>query len=152
LATIHFFTEEIYFTLKQKKLVRQWIIDSCANEGKKPGQINYIFCSDAFLLQLNKSYLNHSSLTDIITFPILDDPSPIKAKAILRALNGEIYISIDRVRENAKKFKIDFENELRRVMIHGVLHLCGYGDKKAIEKNKMRQLESFYLKRFDQKA
>lgn len=102
----------------------------------------------AFLLEINTTFLNHKTLTDIITFPIEHLPSPIDGKKLKAPVSGEIYISIERVIENAAKFQSGFENELKRVMIHGVMHLCGYGDKSASEALKMRKKEAFYMKRF----
>ena len=98
--------------------------------------LNYIFCSDAFLLSLNVEYLNHNTLTDVITFDNSDDS---------KGIQGEIYISIDRIRENAKKYRVPFERELHRVMIHGLLHLLGYADKTPLQKKMMRKKESTYL-------
>lgn len=129
---IRFFTEDISFTLKDKNKLRKWIQVVIDNEGKLPGDLNYIFCSDEFLYKLNIEYLNHDTLTDIITFDLSEDEDEI---------SGEIYISIDRVRENAKKFKVPFYNELHRVMIHGILHLAGYHDKTQEEVTMMRGKE-----------
>ena len=131
---VQFISQSISFSLKKKNRVKRWILSVIRNEKKKEGEINFIFCNDAFLLSLNKKFLKHITLTDIITFQY---PS--------ENLSGEIFISIPRVRENAKKFQIDFENELNRVMIHGILHLCGYKDKKEADKKEMRSKEDFYL-------
>ena len=129
---IRFFTEDISFTLKDKNKLRKWIQVVIDNEGKLSGDLNYIFCSDDFLYKLNIEYLNHDTLTDIITFDLSEDADEI---------SGEIYISIDRVKENAKKFKVSFYNELHRVMIHGILHLAGYHDKTQEEVSIMRGKE-----------
>ena len=145
---IHFFVEQIKFTLKHKAKHRSWILQTLQQEKKSLGEINYIFCSDAFLLEINTSYLQHNTLTDIITFPIEHSPAPFADKKLKAQVSGEIYISIERVIENAAKFQSGFENELKRVMIHGVMHLCGYGDKSASEAIKMRKKEAFYMKRF----
>jgi len=102
-------------------------------------KLSYIFCTDEYLLELNSKYLNHTTLTDVITFPLSEVDAPVIA---------EIYISIDRIKENAKKFNTQYQTELLRVMIHGALHLCGYGDKKASEKSKMREQENYYLEKF----
>jgi len=102
-------------------------------------KLSYIFCTDEYLLELNSKYLNHTTLTDVITFPLSEVDAPVIA---------EIYISIDRIKENAKKFNTQYQTELLRVMIHGALHLCGYGDKKASEKSKMREKENYYLEKF----
>lgn len=119
-------------------------------EKKITGEINYIFCNDKYLLAINKSFLNHNTLTDIITFPIeaMENNSAIKAKT--KQINGEIYISIERVKENAKVYRIPLQNELCRVLIHGVLHLCGYGDKSPAQAKKMRVKEDYYLSRLNQ--
>jgi len=132
---IRFFYEEIEFKLPNPANVKNWLIQSAQKEKKTVKDINYIFCSDAFLLKLNQDYLNHQTLTDIITFD----------ESANNTIAGEIYISIDRIAENAHNYKIDFLVELRRVMIHGVLHLCGYGDKKPAEKIQMRKKEEAYL-------
>ena len=132
---IRFFYEEIEFKLSNPVKIKQWLTASANREKRTIKDINYIFCSDAFLLELNQKYLNHQTLTDIITF---DDSSE-------RAVAGEIYISIDRVAENANEFKVDLQSEVRRIMIHGVLHLCGYSDKRKSEKVLMRKKEDTYL-------
>ena len=104
-----------------------------------PWYINFIFCTDEYLGELNKIWLHHSTLTDIITFPFSEQEDTI---------SGDIYISIERVQENARTFGDPAEKELKRVMIHGVLHLIGYKDKSPGEKKKMRQKENYYLSRF----
>ena len=138
MASIHFFTEEIPFKLKQSLKLKAWIKAAIEKEKFTLKGLNYIFCSDASLLQRNIQYLNHNTLTDIITFDLSEEKGSIE---------GEIYISIDRVRENASKFSKSFEDELHRVLIHGVLHLAGYRDKKADQKAEMRKKEDYYLKR-----
>ena len=105
------------------------------NEGFNLGEINYIFCDDNYLLEVNKEYLNHDYYTDIISFDYSEN----------KMISGDIFISIDRVFENSKSFKKTFDNELRRVMFHGLLHFCGYKDKTDSEKEKMRKKEDFYL-------
>lgn len=111
-------------------------------EKKKAGDISYTFCSDAFLVALNKKFLKHNTLTDIITF----DYSSLAPRP--SSFSAEIFISIPRVKENAEKFNVSFQNELYRVMIHGILHLCGYKDKTAATKKEMRKREDLYLKIF----
>jgi len=138
MASIHFFTEEIPFKLKQSLKLKAWIKAAIEKEKFTLKNLNYVFCSDAFLLERNIQYLNHNTLTDIITFDLSEEEGIIE---------GEIYISIDRVRENALKFSKSFEDELHRVLIHGVLHLAGYRDKKAEQKVEMRKKEDYYLKR-----
>ncbi|MFB5945535.1 rRNA maturation RNase YbeY [Albibacterium profundi] len=133
---INFFNEDIQFTLKNKIQIRKWIRKSIENEGFKLGELNFIFCSDGYLLQINQEYLKHDTYTDIITF----DNSELS-----EIISGDIFISIDRIIENAEKFQINFDNELHRVMIHGVLHLMGYPDKKREEKVIMTSKEDYYL-------
>ena len=134
MANISFFNEDIHFNLPQKKRLRKWIEKVIRQESKKEYiQLNFIFCSDAFLHQLNKKYLQHDSLTDIITFDYAED---------IHQLESEIYISIDRVRENSQQFNTSFISELNRVMIHGVLHLLGFKDKTEDQQQKMREKEN----------
>jgi rRNA maturation RNase YbeY len=133
---IQFFSEDIRFTLKNRSVLRKWLNSVIRKENKKPWYINFIFCSDNYLLELNKTYLNHSTLTDIITFPYNDDP---------KTISGDIFISIERVRENAKEFNQEFDLELKRVMVHGVLHLIGYSDKGKKNKEAMTAKEDHYL-------
>ncbi len=135
---IHFFSEDITFNLKQKTSVRQWIKDAIREEGFKiTGELNFIFCSDAYLLAMNREYLDHQTYTDIITF----DNSEVDDGII----SGDIFISVHRVNENALKFGVTDRDELHRVMIHGVLHLCGYRDKSQTEKVEMTDKENHYL-------
>lgn len=115
-----------------------WVSRIIVSEGFSLGQIDYIFCTDDELLQMNMEYLNHDTLTDIITFDYTFD----------KTISGDIFISSDRVSENASKFGVDFQNELLRVMSHGILHLAGYGDKTKDEKSKMRQKEEEKIKMF----
>lgn len=133
---IFFFQEEVSFHLKDKRKIREWILKSAENEEHKIGILNYIFTNDNVLLQLNKEYLRHITLTDIITFDMSENEGE---------LSGDIYISIDRARENAREFKVTLSNELNRLLIHGVLHLMGYKDKSKEEKETMREKEEFYL-------
>lgn len=133
---IYFFTEDIEFKLDEKKKLEQWIYNTAGEYSFILDNINYIFVSDAYLLDINKKYLNHKTLTDIITF----DNSFFNL-----GLAGDIYISIERVRENAVKYKVDFQEELCRVMIHGLLHLCGFKDKNVSDKEKMIDAENLAL-------
>ena len=135
-AAIHFFTEEISFTLKHKTIIRNWLRDTITAEGYKLEELNFIFCSDEYLLGINQQYLDHDTYTDVITF----DNSEV-AKTIV----GDIFISIDRIRENATAYKHDFLDELCRVMVHGTLHLLGYPDKGKAAKKIMTKKEDFYL-------
>lgn len=126
------------FELRQEKSIRNWLLSTIESENKTLGEIGFVFCDDAFLLNLNQEYLQHDTFTDIISFDY----------SFGNTLQGEIYISTERVKENAKKYDNSFENELRRVMVHGVLHLCGYKDKTTEEKEKMRQKEDKKLQLF----
>jgi probable rRNA maturation factor len=130
---IRFFSEDCTFVLKNKALVRQWIQDVLKHEGYRPGALNFIFCSDAYLLQINQEYLKHDTFTDIVTFPYEDQG---------KRISGDMFISIDRIQENAEKFQVAMVDELHRVMIHGVLHLCGYKDKTKADQALMRQKEN----------
>ncbi len=135
-GNIYFFPEGVKFDLKGKRKIRQWLIQAVENEKHKLGILNFIFTSDDILFELNQQYLGHSTLTDIITF----DLSESKTK-----LEGDIYISIDRAKENAGLFREPVEREVNRLMIHGVLHLAGYEDKTKAEKAEMRSKEDYYL-------
>ena len=136
---INFFSENIPFTLTNKTLIRSWLLKCAKSEKQTISELNYIFCSDNYLKKINKQFLNHNYFTDIITFPT----SPAGEKNI----SGDIFISIDRVRENAKTYGVRINEELNRVMVHGLLHLCGYKDKTSAEENKMREKENFYLEK-----
>jgi probable rRNA maturation factor len=136
MPAIHFFEEDIAYKLKNKAAVRQWITETIIAEGFKLKELTYIFCSDGYLLKVNQEYLNHDTYTDIITFDNSDTD---------KVIVGDIFISIDRIRENAKKFSVSDANELHRVIIHGALHLLGYKDKTPVTKQKMTQKEDFYL-------
>ena len=128
---IQFFSEETDFILGQQSAITDWIKNIISREDKSLRQINFILCSDDYLHKINIEYLDHDTLTDIITFPYCDPPN----------IHSDIFISVERVEDNAKKFSTSFTNELHRVIIHGVLHLCGYGDKSEEEKAFMRTKE-----------
>ena len=136
---IYFYSEKISFVLKQKTSIKAWLLKAAQKENRQPGEINYIFCDDEHLLHINQTYLKHNTLTDIITFDYSES----------YVLAGDIFISIERVKENAKKFQVSFEEELRRVMVHGLLHLAGYKDKSKEEKTKMTRKEDHYLALFE---
>ena len=129
------FNYETDFELLNESQLSDWISTTILNEKCKEGEINYVFCDDEYLHKLNVEFLNHDTLTDIISF----DYSAGKE------LHGDIYISIERVADNAKDFKSDFIDELHRVMIHGILHYCGYKDKTEADETVMRQRENDYL-------
>ena len=135
-GNINFFPEGVKFDLKEKRKIRHWIIQAIENEKHKLGALNFIFTSDDILFELNQQYLGHTTLTDIITF----DLSETRHK-----LEGDIYISIDRARENAGNFKEPLNREIKRLIIHGVLHLAGYKDKTKAEKAGMHSKEEYYL-------
>ena len=126
------------FILKDSNKIRIWIEDVIKKEKKTVGDITYIFCDDDYLLERNKEFLDHNTLTDIITFNYCIDNN----------ISSDIMISIDRVKENSTTFENSFNEELRRVMIHGILHLIGYNDKSDKEKELMREKENFYLNMF----
>ena len=138
---IQFFSEGILFTLKNKPGIRKWLNAVVREEKKKPWYINFIFCSDEYLLELNRTYLKHETLTDILTFPYQEDDT--------NTISGDIFISIDRVKENAAEFRQDFQKELQRVMVHGVLHLIGYSDQGKKKKEFMTERENHYLENFN---
>lgn len=129
------FFEQGKYKILNKRLIKRWLHDAIANEGKVLQDINIVFCSDDELLEWNLKYLKHNTLTDIITFDY----------SVEDMVSGEIFISIDRVMENALTLKIEFKEELCRVMVHGILHLVGYKDKTKIEKLDMRGREDYYL-------
>jgi len=132
----NFFSENKNFKISNKKEIRTLLKEICKKENKKISFINCVFCSDNRLLEINKKYLNHTSLTDVVTFDFTTNKKNIE---------GDIYISIDRVKENAKKYKETFKKELLRVIIHGLLHLIGFLDKTKEEKNTMTLKENEYL-------
>lgn len=136
MAAINFFSEEISFKIPHPRKTSTWLKEVIKKEKRTLEGLNFIFCSDEHLRQINIQYLNHKTFTDIITF----DQSE-KEKSIL----GDIFISIDRITENANNFGVTFDNELHRVLVHGVLHLVGYGDKSDKAKSLMRKKEDAYL-------
>lgn len=135
---ISFQNQAIEFKLSDKLKIKSWIKTIVELEKKKLGQINFVFTSDEELLKTNIEFLKHNTYTDIITFDYCEG----------KLVNGDIIISIDRVTENAKKFKVDFESEIKRVIIHGVLHLCGYKDKNLKDAEVMKGKENWALKKF----
>ncbi|WKK66037.1 rRNA maturation RNase YbeY [Lutimonas zeaxanthinifaciens] len=123
------------FQLDECDNISNWIQYVLDEEGKDLGEINYIFCDDDYLLEINRKELKHNTLTDIISFDF----------TLGTVVSGDIYISFERVKDNAVQIGVDFRDELHRVMVHGVLHYCGYGDKSAEEKREMRKKEDYYL-------
>jgi rRNA maturation RNase YbeY len=132
------FNYELDFKLDQEGLYADWISNVISSENMVEGDINYIFCDDDYLVEINKRYLDHDTLTDIISFDY----------SIRNKLQGDIFISIERVGENAIDFNVDFNEELKRVMVHGILHYCGYKDKIEDEERLMRQKEEEKMKMF----
>ena len=132
------FNSEIDFQLDNETLFSNWISRVILSESKKEGDINYIFCDDEFILEINKQYLNHDYYTDIISFDY----------SVGNELHGDVSISIERVHENAEDFNVTFEEELKRVIIHGILHYCGYKDKSEDDEVLMRDKEDEKIKLF----
>lgn len=137
--TISFYFET-KIKLEKRRFLKLFLKEMNNTEGNKIKQLSFVFCSDTYLLDINRRYLNHNNFTDIITFNLNTEKS---GKA-----EGEIYISIERIRENAIKYKTTIDKELHRVIFHGVLHLCGYLDKTNRQATIMRAKEDFYLQRF----
>ncbi|MDW3650776.1 MAG: rRNA maturation RNase YbeY [Bacteroidia bacterium] len=135
--SLEFFSQEIEFTLDKEDSVRDWILFVIDSYDKKVSQINYIFCSDDYLLELNRTHLQHDYYTDILTFPY--------APAGVEELISDIYISIDRVKDNAHSYELPFIDELHRVMIHGALHLIGFDDHGDAAKKEMSAKEDMAL-------
>lgn len=132
------FNYELDFKLDNEEVYADWLSEVIVSESKTEGEINYIFCDDDYLLEINQQYLDHDTLTDIISFDY----------SIGNDLHGDIFISIGRVKENALDFKVSFEEELKRVMVHGILHYCGYKDKSESDEKLMRQKEDEKIKMF----
>ena len=138
-AKVHFFSHDIRTSLKNTANLKHFIESIFKKEMQSLNSINYIFCSDGVILEINKKYLNHDFYTDVITF----DLSPNN-----KAISAEVYISIDRIRDNAKQLGLSIKSELHRVLFHAALHLCGYNDKKKKDKEIMRKRESDLLAKY----
>ena len=132
------FNYETQFVLENETVFEDWISRIIVSEGFEEGEINYIFCDDEYLLKINLEYLNHDTLTDIISFDY----------SMGNELNGDIFVSVERVQDNANDFKVSFEEELKRVLVHGVLHYCGYKDKTEADEQLMRSKEDEKLAMF----
>lgn len=132
---IYFHKEDIEFPSIKKQKTKNWIKKIIHQENREVGDINYIFCSDEYLLEMNKNYLKHNYYTDVITFDYVEGNS----------ISGDIYISVERIRNNAKNLNVPFLKEFNRVIVHGVLHLLGYNDGNVKEKRTMRKKEDDYL-------
>ncbi|WP_316810537.1 rRNA maturation RNase YbeY [Pedobacter heparinus] len=135
-ANIHFFTEDTNYSLKKKTLIKDWIKSAIIEEGYRLQELNFILCSDEYLLRMNQDYLQHDTYTDVITFDNSEE---------LKTIIGDVFISIERIQENAQGLNLPVANELHRVMIHGTLHLLGYKDKGKAAKSKMTSREDHYL-------
>ena len=132
---ILFYNEEVDYELQNKEDLKNWIRSVASKEGKSIGALNIVLCTDEYLHALNVEFLDHDTLTDIITFPSETED-----------LSGDIFISLDRIKENANIYRVDLSNELHRVIIHGVLHMCGYEDKSQEQRLEMRQKEEESLR------
>ncbi|MBJ6368460.1 rRNA maturation RNase YbeY [Snuella sedimenti] len=132
------FNYETAFRLKEEDRISAWISGVIDSEGFKEDEVNYIFCDDEYLHKINVEFLNHDTLTDIISFDY----------TVGKIIQGDVFISIERVVENANDFEVPFDEELRRVMVHGVLHYCGYKDKSDEDASLMRDKENHYLNAF----
>ncbi len=135
-AGVSFDTEDVDFSLPDEEMTSTWLLETIQNEQRIAGGISIIFCSDEYLHQMNVQYLDHDTLTDVITFPYSDEK-----------VSGDIFISVDRVKENATELSYPFLQELHRVMVHGVLHLIGYHDDDPEKKAAMREREDHHLSR-----
>jgi len=132
------FNYETEFELSNEEAYANWLSNVIQSEDKSEGDINYIFCDDEYLLEINQQYLDHDTLTDIISFDY----------SVGNELHGDIFISIERVADNAADFGVSFDEELKRVLVHGVLHYCGYKDKSDADEKLMRQKEEEKMKLF----
>lgn len=132
------FNYETEFTLENEDAISNWISNVIQSENKKEGDVTYIFCDDEYLLQINQEHLQHDYYTDIISFDY----------TVGNEINGDMFISIDRVKDNAIEYNVSFEEELRRVLAHGILHYCGYKDKSEAEELLMRSKEDEKLAMF----
>lgn len=137
---INFFNEDTTYTIKHKTIIKKWIEATINEEGYQLQELNFILCSDEYLLRINQDFLQHDDYTDVITFDNSEE---------LKTIVGDIFISIDRIKENATNFKSATLNELCRVIIHGTLHLLGYKDKTKKAKTLMTEKEDFYLAKLD---
>lgn len=136
MSSISISLADVHTTVKRKRILYDWIKRVIISEKKSPGEVSIVLCSDGFLLDMNNQFLKHNYYTDIITFDYSDK----------EVISGELYISVERVKENASIFNKSFDNELQRVIIHGVLHLCGYKDKTRKDQELMRKKEDQKLK------
>lgn len=137
---INFYTEDVKYNLKHKTLIKQWIKETITAEGYNLQELNFIFCSDEYLLRINQDFLQHDYYTDVITFDNSEE---------LKMILGDIFISLDRIKENANQNKVNTIDELCRIMIHGTLHLLGFKDKTKVTKKLMTEKEDHYLAKLE---
>ena len=138
-TNICFYNEDVNYRLVGKDKIRLWILATIKQEKKQARDISFVFCSDEYLLEINQEHLNADYLTDVITFDFTEE----------NQVSGDIFISVDRVKENAKLYKQKYYQEMLRVILHGILHLCGYKDKTDDEEKQMREKEDYYLQKFE---
>jgi probable rRNA maturation factor len=138
-SKVYFFSDEVRITLNNRARLKKVIGDLFRKERRELHRLNYIFCSDKALLEINRRHLGHDFYTDIITFDLSENANQVV---------GEIYISVDRIRDNAEKHGVSVKSELHRVIFHGALHLCGYKDKSKSDTREMRTMEDKYLKKY----
>jgi rRNA maturation RNase YbeY len=136
---IYFHSESINFKVKNPIKIKRWLKTVIKEEDFELSELNYVFCDDAYLHKINLEYLNHDTLTDIITFDNSEEE---------KSIESDIFISIERITDNAEDFKTTFEHEFRRVIVHGILHLCGYNDKTEQDQKFMRTKEEYYISLF----
>jgi rRNA maturation RNase YbeY len=136
---IKFHLQNVSFSFRNRRMLKAFIMSVFKKERKDLGSLNYVFCSDRKLLEINRTYLGHDYYTDVVTFDLSSRPGPIDA---------EIYISVERVKENARLFNVSYQEELIRVILHGALHLCGYRDKSKSDHRSMTKKEDLYLDRY----
>ncbi len=134
--SIHFFNEDLPLPKLKKRLTANWLKEVILFEGKRVGEVSFIFCSDSYLLDVNNKFLDHDYYTDVITFDYVEG----------NVISGDIFISLDRISENSNSLNISFLDELNRIMVHGVLHLLGYKDKSKKDKSLMTEREDFFIK------
>ena len=139
---ISFFKENTGFDIKSKNKIKTWLRSVAAQRGFATGDLNYVFCDDSYLLEINRQYLGHDYYTDIITFDSREDPSSLR-------LDGDIFISVDTVRANGVEYGEGFEREMMRVIVHGLLHLCGLDDRTKAQQQQMREAENAALEQWD---
>tara|TARA_R110002072_G_scaffold129589_2_gene268165 strand:+ start:63 stop:485 length:423 start_codon:yes stop_codon:yes gene_type:complete len=135
MSLVSFYSEQTNFSVSNESQITDWLISVCQKEGKTLSEVSIILCSDDYLLEVNRKHLNHDYYTDVITFDYSEET----------AISGDVFISVDRVQENAQSVGADMVDELHRIIVHGILHLLGYTDKTSSTKEEMTSKEDFYL-------